>query len=392
MISRSTKLLTHPILQSLTQYSTLTHTPSPSLPQIPKKLHHKDWLSPTEVLQVFTSLPDPTSLLPTLHHYSTRKDYKPTEALYTLIIDKLSQAHLFDSVDTIISRIKSERNCRLSDDFFRNVIRNYGNVGGYIKKAMQTLYDMPGFGCWPSVKTFNLVLHLLVSTKMFEVVHEVYLKSAELGVEVDACSLNIMIKGLCECGKVESAVKVLDEFPQQKCVPNALTFSTLMHGLCGNGKVDEAFGLLKRMEDEGVDPDSVTFNILIAGLRRQKRNDEGIELLEKMKLKGCAPNPASYQEGLYCLLDAGRFVEAREFMIRMVSRHVGPSFVSYKQLIQGLCKEDRVEELDWVLRQMMRQGFVPKMGMWRQIIRSVISKRRNHCCVSYEETIDDLIT
>ncbi|KAL6205957.1 hypothetical protein ACLB2K_023208 [Fragaria x ananassa] len=399
MISRSTKVLklTHPVLQSLTQYSTLNQNPpssSSSSPQIPKKLHHKDWLSPTEVLQVFTSLQDPTSLLPALHHYSTRKDYKPTEALYTLIINKLSQAHLFEAIDNVMNRIKSERKCRLSDDFFRGVIKNYGNVGGYINKAMQTLFDMPGgFGCWPSVKTFNLVLHILVSTKMFDVVHEVYLMSAKLGVEVDACSLNIIVKGLCESGKVDGALQVLDEFPHQKCEPNALTFSTLMHGLCVIGKVDEAFGLLRRMENEGIDPDSVTFNILIAGLRRQKRYDEGIELLEQMKLKGCAPNPASYQEVLYCLLDAQRFVEAKEFMVRMVSKHVGPSFVSYKQLIQGLCKENKVEELDWVLRQMTRQGFVPKMGMWRQIIRSVFpEKSNNHHCVSCEETIDELIT
>lgn len=342
-------------------------------------------------MQVFTSLQDPNSVLTALDHYSKRKDYKPNEALYTLLIDKLAQAHLFEAVDDVMDRIKAERNCRLSDDFFRGVMKAYGNVGGRIKKAIQTLYDMPSFGCWPTVKTFNFALHLLVSTKMFDVVHEVYLVAPKLGIEIDACCLNIIIKGLCESGKLDNALKVLDEFPKQKCEPNALTFSTLMHGLCVNGKVDDAFGLLKRMESEGIDPDTITFNILIAGLRKQRRYDEGIKLLEQMKLKGCAPNPASYQEVLYCLLDAQRFAEAKQFMIRMISKRASPSFVSYKTLIQGLCKENMVEDLDWVLRQMIRQGFIPKMGMWKQIIRSVFSKS-NHCCISYEETIDDLIT
>ncbi|KAK9937680.1 hypothetical protein M0R45_014455 [Rubus argutus] len=390
MILRSTKLLNHPIRQSLT-HSTLIKNPSCSSSEIPKRLHHKDWLSPNEVVQVFTSLQDPNSVLTALDHYSKRKDYKPNEALYTLLIDKLAQAHLFEAVDDVMDRIKAERNCRLSDDFFRGVMKAYGNVGGRIKKAIQTLYDMPSFGCWPTVKTFNFALHLLVSTKMFDVVHEVYLVAPKLGIEIDACCLNIIIKGLCESGKWDNALKVLDEFPKQKCEPNALTFSTLMHGLCVNGKVDDAFGLLKRMENEGIDPDTITFNILIAGLRKQRRYDEGIKLLEQMKLKGCAPNPASYQEVLYCLLDAQRFAEAKQFMIRMISKRASPSFVSYKTLIQGLCKENMVEDLDWVLRQMIRQGFIPKMGMWKQIIRSVFSKS-NHCCVSYEETIDDLIT
>ncbi|KAM1755676.1 hypothetical protein ACFX12_007980 [Malus domestica] len=397
MIPRSTKaLFKKPIFFQSTQSCTFiiknpsnfsTH-PSSSPPEIPKKLHHKDWLSPNEVLQVFTSVRDPNSILTALDHYSKRKDYKPNEALYTLIIAKLAEARLFDAIDSVMARIKGESKCRLSDDFFRSVIKAYGNVGGFINRAIDTLYDMPRYGCWPSVKTFNFVLHLLVSTKMFEVVHEVFLEAPRLGIEIDACSLNIIIKGLCEFGKLDGALQVLDEFPKQRCEPNALTFSTLMHGLCVNGKVDEAFGLLKRMEDEGIDPDTITFNILIAGLRKRGRFDEGIKLLEEMKFKGCDPNPGSYQEVLYCFLDAQRFLEAEGFMSWMISKGVGPSFVSYKALIHGLCKENLVQDVEWVLKQMIRQGFLPKMGMWRKILKSMFAEKNSHCCISYEEIVD----
>ncbi|KAL6283335.1 hypothetical protein ACE6H2_014264 [Prunus campanulata] len=394
MISRSTKTLKNPFFFRLTHstfiknpsFSTL---PSSSSSDIPKRLHHKDWLAPNEVLQVFTSLRNPNSVRPALDHYSKRKDYKPNEALYTLVVNKLAQARLFDAIDNVMARIKSESKCRLSDNFFRTVIKAYGNVGGLINKAIETLYDMPNYGCWPSVKTFNFVLHLLVSTKMFDVVHEVYLEAPKLGIEIDACCLNILIKGLCEYGKLDAALKVLDEFPKQRCMPNALTFSTLMHGLCVNGKVDEAFGMLKRMENEGIDPDTITFNILIAGLRKQGRFEEGIKLLEEMRGKGCDPNAGSYQEVLYCFLDAQRFVEAKEFMSWMISKGVGPSFVSYKALIYGLCKENLVQDVDWVLKQMIRQGFLPKMGMWRQILKSMFSEKSSHCCISYEEIVDN---
>ncbi|PQP95662.1 pentatricopeptide repeat-containing protein [Prunus yedoensis var. nudiflora] len=72
-----------------------------------------------------------------------RKDYKPNEALYTLVVNKLAQARLFDAIDNVMARIKSESKCRLSDNFFRTVIKAYGNVGGLINKAIETLYDMP---------------------------------------------------------------------------------------------------------------------------------------------------------------------------------------------------------------------------------------------------------
>ncbi|WCJ32766.1 Pentatricopeptide repeat (PPR) superfamily protein [Euphorbia peplus] len=120
-----------------------------------------------------------------------------------------------------------------------------------------------------------------------------------LGVEIDACCLNILIKGLCENGNLNSLFYILDEFPKQRCKPNVITFLTLMHYLCVKGDVDEAFGLLEKMENEGINVDTITFNILISGLRKQGRVEEGMDLLVKMKGKGRVPNEASYQEILY---------------------------------------------------------------------------------------------
>ncbi|KAF4386823.1 hypothetical protein F8388_006778 [Cannabis sativa] len=361
--------------------------PSFSTTTIPARLNHKDWLAPNEVVQVFAAIRDPNSVLSALDHYSKRKDYKPNEPLYSLIVEKLTQARLYDDIDDVVSRIRAERNCQLSDEFFRNVIRVYGNMAGRINKAIETLFDMPRQDCWPTVKTFNLVLNLLVSARLFDVVHEVYVGAPKLGIEIDACCLNILIKALCECGKLDDALKMLDEFPQLKLKPNAMTFSTLMHSFCDRGKVEEAFRLLERMEIEGIDPDTITFNILISGLRKQGRVDEGIILLERMRVKGCNPTSASYQEVLYGLLDAERFSEAKDFMRKIISKGGSPSFKSFKSLINGLCKENQLEDVDWALKLMRRQGFVPKMGMWRQILRSQFAGKNNHICDSFEEII-----
>ncbi|XVE52973.1 hypothetical protein DITRI_Ditri02bG0167400 [Diplodiscus trichospermus] len=215
-----------------------------------------------------------------------------------------------------MENLKHEKACRLSDDFFQNVIKKYGRVGARIKRAIETLFSMPEHGTWPSVKTFNIVLTLLVSNKLFDVVHEVYGKAPKLGIEIEARTLNILIKGLCQNGQLDLAFQVLDEFPRQGCKPNLRTFSTLMHGLCEKGKVDEAFKLMWRMGKEGIEADAVSFNILISGLRKQGRveEEEGVKLLERIKRKGCYPNAGSYQEVLYGSLDAERFMDAKELM------------------------------------------------------------------------------
>ena len=343
-----------------------------------KRLNHKDWLSPKEVLKIFNSLRNPESVMPVLDCVSKRKDFKPNEALYTQVIIKLGQARMFDAIEDVIQRLKIDKQCRLSDVFFYNVIKIYGNVAGRPESAVETLFDMPKFHCWPSVKTFNFVLNMLVSDKRFDVVHKVYASAPELGVEIDACCLNILVKGLCKSGNVDAACQLLDEFPKQRCRPNARTFSTLMHGLCEIDRVEEAWALLERMERESVYPDTVVFNVLISGLRKQGKVEEGMELLERMKLKGCCPNAGSYQEVLYGVLDSGRFGKAKEFMCWMIGEGVSPSFVSYKMMIYGLCKENLVDDVVWILNQMVEQGFVPERWMWRRILQTIFPRNVSH--------------
>ncbi|CAL5393743.1 unnamed protein product [Camellia sinensis] len=378
------QILNHKSSSSIHSHSFSSSGSSPDSNN-PTILNHKDWLSPNEVLKLFQTLKNPNSTLSLLTQLSNRIDYRPNEALYTVIVNKLALAKNFDGIEDIMERIKLERRSyRLSEDFFYNVIKIYGNVAGRINRAIETLFDMPNYNCWPTVKSFNFVLNLLVSSKQFDVVHEVYMGASKLGIEIDACCLNIMIKGLCGCGDLNAAFQVLDEFPKQGCKPNVRTYSTLMHGLCDRGRIEEAFGLFERMEKEGIEPDTITFNILISGLGKQGRVDEGIEFLYKMRLKGCDPNAGTYQEVLYGLLNTKKFLEAKNFMGRMVLIGVSPSFDSFKLTIHGLCDQNLVEDVDWVLKQMVQHGFVPKMGMWKQILRCTLS---GHSSCTFEEIL-----
>lgn len=355
---------------------------------VPNLANHRDWLSPNEVVKIFERLKDPNFTLPVFNQISNRKDYKPNEDLYTAVIKKLAEAKDFDAIESLMERIKVERKCRLSEDFFYNVIKIYGHLGGRINSAMNTLFDMPNYKCWPTVKTFNFVLNLLVSTKQFDVVHKVYKGASKLGVEVDACSLNIVIKGLCAYGELDAAFSMLDEFSKQNFRPNVRTLSSLIRGLCDSGRISEAFELLNTMEKDGVEPDAIIYNILMSGLRKHRIFDEATELFNKMLGKGCDPNPGTYQEVLYCLLDAEKFVEAKDFMLRMINKRMNPSFESYKSIIGGFCKQRLVGDLDWALRQMIRHGFVPKMGMWKMIVQCIVSTN-NVGVFSYENLLKD---
>lgn len=339
-----------------------------------KRLDHKDWLAPNEVLKVFQNLRDPELVMGAFTRASTRVDYKPSEALYSLLINRFAHAQKFDSIGVLLDRAKCEK-CRFSDEFFYRVIKIYGNLANHPELAINTLYRMPEFQCWPKVKTLNYVLNLLVCSKQFKLIHEVFLSASRLGVSLDTCCFNILIKGLCQLDKLEAGFSLLHEISKQGLQPNATTYSTLMHTLIKHGKVKEAFEVYEMMEREGCHPDAITFNILISGLCKEGKIDEGMGLLKTMKLKGCYPNSATYQTLLYGLLHAKQFVEAKNFMDAMIVERRYPSFLSYKMTIEGLCSEKLVHEVDSVLRQMVSQGFVPRMGTWKKIIGCMLSKQ-----------------
>ncbi|KAL5989976.1 hypothetical protein ACLOJK_010871 [Asimina triloba] len=302
------------------------------------KLDHKDWLAPNEVLKIFRRLKDPEVVITAFRKVSKRMDYRPNEALYSLVIEKLVNARKFDAIEDLLERMKSER-CRVSEEFFYRLIKIYSNIAGNPEQAIKTLFQMPNFHCWPTVKTFNFVLNMLVDSKQFDVVHEIYLAASHLGITVDTCCFNILIKGLCQCGKLDAAFALLSELPKQGCKPNTKTYSTLMHCLCKHDRVSEAFELLESMERKGCYPDTITFNILISGLCKQRKVDYAMELLDKMRLKGCKPNSGSYQALLYGLLNCGDFVKAKDFFSQMLSEGMLPSFLSYKVLIEGLLQQ-----------------------------------------------------
>ncbi|GAA0156281.1 hypothetical protein LIER_13810 [Lithospermum erythrorhizon] len=356
--------------QRIIQRSNLCYKVAP--PNSSKLVNNKDWLSPSQTINIFNNLQDPNSALQLLDQISQRKDYTPNQSIYSAVLKHLALAKNFDYIDSLMDKIKFERKCRLSDDFFYDVIKVYGNLGGRINKAIYTLFDMPTYKCWPTIKTFNLVLNLLVSNKQFDVIHVVFMKAPHLGVEIDACCLNIVIKGLCHCAKFDAAFDVLNEFDKHNCRPNVRTFSTIMDGLCEHGRVNEALGFLERMKKEEIETDAITFNILIKGLRKQGKFQEGIEILDMMLLRGCEPNPGTYQEVLYCLLDAKSFVEAKEFTGKMIRKNVKPSFEAYKAMLDGFCKDRNVGNVEWVLKQMVRHRFKPRMGMWKQIVECVV--------------------
>ena len=82
-----------------------------------RRLEHKDWLAPNEVLKIFANLRDPELIVGAFGKVSSRIDYRPNETLYSLLVDKLAYARKFSTIEGLLEKAKQEK-CRLSEEFF----------------------------------------------------------------------------------------------------------------------------------------------------------------------------------------------------------------------------------------------------------------------------------
>lgn len=338
-----------------------------------KKLKHRDWLTSTEIVKLLQPIKDPLLALRIFNRAAQRSDYVPSEAVYSAVINKLAYVGQFDSIELLLERMKREH-CECTDDFFFNLIKIFAHKAGNHNKGLRILFGMRDFDCWPTVRTFNFVLNILVCAKQFEMVHKLYLRAPEMAVSPDACSFNILIKALCRLGKVDAAYSLLSEMNKQGCPANEITYGTLMDHLCKEGKAQEALDLFENMTKDGCHPDTVTFNIVISCLSKQGKIKEAVEFLDSMESKGHNPTSGSYHAVLYGILHNQMFTEAKAIIHRMLLNRCFPSFSSYKTLIAGLCNEGLVDDAVQILEQMLKQGFVPRMGTWNSLLGRIIMK------------------
>jgi len=111
-----------------------------------KKLIHRDWITPTEVLKILQPVKDPQLALRIFNRATQRPDYVPNEAVYGAIINKLAYAGQFDGIEELLERMKREH-CECTDAFFFDLIKIYAHKAGNHNKALRILLGMRDFQC-----------------------------------------------------------------------------------------------------------------------------------------------------------------------------------------------------------------------------------------------------
>ncbi|KAG9454566.1 hypothetical protein H6P81_007470 [Aristolochia fimbriata] len=281
----------------------------------------------------------------------------------------------------VIQQMKEDR-CRCKDSVFNNIIRFYSSAG-LINEAVELFNQIPQFNCVNWTGSFNTLLQMVVQKGDLETAYRLYVENSnrwEVNAQVQ--SFNMLISALCKVKRSDLAVEVFEEMTRQCCFPDRDTYKILMKGLCEEGKLEVATHLLYsmfwRISRKGSGADIVVYRILLKTLCDHREIEVANDILNKVLRKGLKA-PKSY----YRKLDiAGAFAEGRSLeeikgLINVALVKCGvPSVASYSAMIVDFYSEGKIADGDNLFDEMRQRGFTASPTLYEAKIKALCGDGR----------------
>uniref|UniRef100_A0A7N0T5V3 Pentatricopeptide repeat-containing protein n=1 Tax=Kalanchoe fedtschenkoi TaxID=63787 RepID=A0A7N0T5V3_KALFE len=272
-----------------------------------------------------------------------------------------------------------------------------------LSKAQEVVRVMLNKGGVDGTRIYNIYLRAvcLMNNPTAELLNAL-LHMLQTGFQPDLLTLNTVVNGLCKNGRVEDALKVLEDMISGKfCAPDNVTFSSIICGLLIVGRSNEALDLLLcRMPERGLHPTVATYNGLLCGLLKLHLANDAMEIFRTMQTKNVTADSTThaiiiqglcdmnlveeakrfwdevvwpsathdhfvYSAILKGLCRSGKFNDACDFLYELVDCGVIPNNVNYNIVIDGACKSGLKRDAYQILGEMRRNGLNPDACTWR---------------------------
>lgn len=208
---------------------------------------------------------------------------------------------------------------------------------------------------------------------------------------VSTASFNVVISGLIQKGKLDTAVSLFQDMGQVNCRPTIELYNNLIEGLCNSNRLDEAKELLKEMEgSSGLAPSPFTHNCIFGCLCRREDIIGAMEMVKEMRVYGHEPWIKHSSDLVKRLCSKGRVTEACSFLAGMVEEGFIPDIVAYSAAMNGLIQVHKVDQAVELFRNLQAQGCRPDVVAYNILISGLCKvKRVSEAHNLFEEMLQD---
>ncbi|XP_021739869.1 pentatricopeptide repeat-containing protein At1g55890, mitochondrial-like, partial [Chenopodium quinoa] len=291
------------------------------------------------------------------HNASISSKFRSRHNIYDFTIARFSNAERYNLVEYVLDKHKHFEDIS-REGYALRLISLYAKAGMF-DHAHKLFDELPELGCPRTVKSFNALLKAAVESKRFDEVFTLFQGiPADLGISCDVVSYNTLIHALCEVGKLEEGLLMIDEMKAKGVNPSVVTFNTLLGAFYRRGF--EGGELIWGIMDEyDVVRDIRSYNLKLQGLVDEGELEKAVALFESLETKGLKPDVALHFSYLVPkLCDDGEYELALDLCKKMFKRQFVVDEALLQLVVNGLVKESKIQEAEELVELGKSNSFV----------------------------------
>ncbi|XXG59394.1 hypothetical protein AAC387_Pa04g1489 [Persea americana] len=299
--------------------------------------------------------------------------FRGKHRIYEVTIRRLASAKRFDSIEEILEHQKQFSDIA-KEGFATRLILLYGrsNMFGHARKLFD---ELPQLNCPRTVKSFNALLTAAVDSKEYETVTRIFHElAAEISVEHDIFSYNILIQAYCKMGSMHSAFLVLEEMKRNGVVPTVITFNSLLNGFYGANQIENAEKVWVEMENIGCVPDIISYNAKLRGLVAEGKTHEAMKLVNELRDRGPKPDVFSFNALIKGYCSEGNLEDAKKVYSELGINGCAPNRWTFELLIPRVIKEGDLALAAKLCHESMSQKCSINAGIVQGVVNALVEE------------------
>ncbi|PKA53043.1 Pentatricopeptide repeat-containing protein [Apostasia shenzhenica] len=198
-------------------------------------------------------------------------------------------------------------------------------------------------------------------------------------VPLDSLHYSMLIEGLCNGGRYEQAMEMLDELLEKgillglDSLPlNPSAYNPMIEYLSIHGYTSKAEVLFRQLMKRGVD-DMVAVNHLIRGHAKEGNPEPSFEIMKIAARRGVVQLDAdAYEILVNSFLKKGEPADARTVLDSMVEQGHLPSPALFRSVMAALVDDDRVQTASRVAKTMVEKGVKENADVIQKILEGLL--------------------
>lgn len=291
---------------------------------------------------------------------------RPDSIFFNALINAFVEAKRMGEAINTFWKMKHS-GCHPTTSTFNTLIKGYGIVGK--PEESQRVFDMMGVegSVRPNLTTYNILVKAWCDHRNLEEAWGVVGKMQAGGFEPDIVTYNTIASAYANNDETWRAEELIVEI-QTRVRTSERTWGIIIGGYCREGRLEEALRCVQQMKDAGSVPNVVIFNTLLKGFLDANDMAAVNKILGLMEKFGIKPDIVTYSHQLNTFSSLGHMAKCMHVFDKMIEAGIEPDPQVYSILAKGFVRAQQPEKAEDLLLQMSHLGLCPNVVTFTTVI------------------------